>query len=299
MEIFKTAFFMTALMLLFIFIGGLVGGESGVFIALAVGAMTNLVSYFFSDTMVLKHYNATQLEPENRLYRLVEDLAVEANLPMPKLYVIEDGALNAFATGRNHKHAVVAVTRGLLEMMDDNEVKAVVAHELGHVKHYDILTGTIASVFAGAIASLATMLKFGAAGSMVGGGGGERRGANPLFLLALAVVAPTVATVIQMSVSRAREFEADKFSAELTNPLWLASALGRIEECARRVAMQNANEQTAHMFIISPLSGVTQAFSGLFRTHPTTEQRIARLNEMAKNGVGSSAAKRYFQKTEN
>lgn len=279
MEIFKTTFLMVALMLLFVSVGYMVAGTGGMLIAFIVACCINLYSYFFSDKIVLKRYNAIEVDKNSAsgLFEMVERLTKRANLPMPKVCIIPDKTPNAFATGRNPNNAVVAVTEGLLDLMNKEEVEAVVAHELSHVRHYDILTGSIAAVFAGAIAMLANFAQFGA---MLGGRNNER--SNPIILLVIAIVVPIVASIIQMSISRSREFEADRGSAELTsNPQWLISALSKLDSYAKSGhILQNANESSAHMFIINPFSGVKKSFSSLFRTHPSTEDRIAALQKM-------------------
>lgn len=284
MEIFKTTFLMVALMLLFIFVGYSIGGEQGMIIAFLMACATNLFSYFFSDKMVLKHYNAIEVDESNAsgLYQIVRNLATKASTPMPKVCIIPDNTPNAFATGRNPSNAVVAVTEGLLNLLDEKEIQAVLAHEMSHVKHYDILTGSIAAVFAGAIAMLANFVQFGA---MMGGNkDGENRG-NPILMLVLAIIMPIVATIIQMSISRSREYAADKGAAMLTqNPQGLIDALSKLENYARSGAMlQNATPQSAHMFIINPFNGLKNSLSSLFRTHPSTQDRINALKEIKTN----------------
>lgn len=280
MQIFKTTFLMVALMLLFMAIGGAIGGSSGMFIAFIIAAGMNFFSYFFSDKIVLKHYNAIEVDESNAkdLYQIVKRLSDKAKTPMPKVCIIPDQTPNAFATGRNPQNAVVAATEGLLNLMNEEEVEAVLAHEMSHVKHYDILTGSIAAVFAGAIAMLANFAQFGA----MFGGNRENGGSNPIVLLILAVVAPLAATVIQMSISRSREFAADKGAAELTgHPEWLISALSKLDSYARNGAvLQKADPSSAHMFIINPFSGKQANFSSLFRTHPSTEDRINALRQL-------------------
>lgn len=282
MEIFKTIFLMVTLMLLFVFLGYSIGGEQGMLIAFLVACATNLFSYFFSDKMVLKHYNAIEVYESNAsgLYQIVRNLANKAGTPMPKVCIIPDNVPNAFATGRNPSNAVVAATEGLLNMLDEKEIEAVLAHEMSHVKHYDILTGSIAAVFAGAIAMLGNFAQF----SAIAGGSkdSENRGGNPIFMLILAIVMPIVATIIQMSISRSREYAADRGAAMLTqNPQGLISALSKLENYARSGAvLQNATPQSAHMFIINPFSGIKNSLSTLFRTHPSTQDRINALEEI-------------------
>ncbi len=213
MEIFKTAFLMVTLMLIFIAVGGYIGGEHGMMIAFLIAAGTNIFSYFFSDTLVLKRYNAIPVDESNAhgLYEIVSRLTQKANLPMPKIYIIPEEVPNAFATGRNPSHAAVAVTEGLLKILNENEIEGVLAHELSHVRHYDILTGSIAAILAGAIAILANFAKI---GSIAGQSGSSRRGGgNAIVMLALAILMPIAATIIQMAISREREYKADKGAA--------------------------------------------------------------------------------------
>ena len=251
MEIFKTAFLMVTLMLIFIAVGGYIGGEHGMMIAFLIAAGTNIFSYFFSDTLVLKRYNAIPVDESNAhgLYEIVSRLIQKANLPMPKIYIIPEEVPNAFATGRNPSHAAVAVTEGLLKILNENEIEGVLAHELSHVRHYDILTGSIAAILAGAIAMLANFAKV---GGIAGQSGGSRRGGgNAIVMLALAILMPIAATIIQMAISREREYKADKGAAYLTgHPEWLASALRKLESYSNSYIMQNASEQSAHMFIV-------------------------------------------------
>jgi protease htpX homolog len=281
MEIFKTAFLMVALMLIFIAVGGYIGGEHGMMIAFLIAAGTNIFSYFFSDTLVLKRYNAIPVDESNAhgLYEIVSRLTQKANLPMPKIYIIPEEVPNAFATGRNPSHAAVAVTEGLLKILNENEIEGVLAHELSHVRHYDILTGSIAAILAGAIAMLANFAKV---GGIAGQSGGSRRGGgNAIVMLALAILMPIAATIIQMAISREREYKADKGAAYLTgHPEWLASALRKLESYSNSYVMQNASEQSAHMFIVNPFGSLTNKLGVLFRTHPSTSDRIAELQRL-------------------
>ncbi|MDO4875114.1 MAG: zinc metalloprotease HtpX [Campylobacter sp.] len=281
MEIFKTAFLMVALMLIFIAVGGYVGGEHGMMIAFLIAAGTNIFSYFFSDTLVLKRYNAIPVDESNAhgLYEIVSRLTQKANLPMPKIYIIPEEVPNAFATGRNPSHAAVAVTEGILKILNENEIEGVLAHELSHVRHYDILTGSIAAILAGAIAMLANFAKV---GGIAGQSGGSRRGGgNGIVMLALAILMPIAATIIQMAISREREYKADKGAAYLTgHPEWLASALRKLESYSNSYVMQNASEQSAHMFIVNPFGSLTNKLGVLFRTHPSTSDRIAELQRL-------------------
>lgn len=276
MEQVKTVFLLALLTVLFVFIGFYFGGTTGMLIAFLLAGGMNFYAYYYSDKHVLKHYNAVLIEDRHHnLYRMVEGLTTKANLPMPKVYIIPDQMPNAFATGRNHDHAAVAVTQGLLDLLNSKEIEGVIAHELSHIKHYDILIGTIAAVFAGAIAMIANMLQFSAMF------GESRRGVHPIVMIVIAIVLPVAAAVIQMSVSRSREFMADEGAARLTGDAsGLQSALSKLENFAQRGDLREATEETAHMFIINPFSGHDIKFGDLFRTHPTTSDRIARLEAL-------------------
>lgn len=278
MEQIKTFILMTFLALIFMFFGGLIGGEQGVIIAFVVALGMNFFSYFFSDKLVLKHYHAVKVDENSAggLYAIVRRLANTANVPMPSVYIIPEQIPNAFATGRNPNNAAVAVTEGLLNLLSENEIEGVLAHEMSHVRHYDILIGSVAAVFAGAIAILANFAKFGAVF-----GGNENNRQNGILMLVAAIIMPIAAAIIQMAISRSREYKADAGAANLTkHPEWLISALSKLENYAQNRTMQNATPQSAHMFIINPFSGVKSSFSQLFRTHPSTKDRIARLNEI-------------------
>ncbi len=279
MEQIKTIFLLTFLTVLFVFIGFSFGGTTGMLIAFLMALGMNFYAYYYSDQQVLKHYNATPLnDVRHPVYRITQKLTQKAGLPMPKVYLIPDHTPNAFATGRNHEHAAVAVTMGLYEMLNEQELEGVIAHELSHIKHYDILIGTIAAVFAGAIAMIANMMQFGA----MFNNSNDRQGSNPIMMILMAILLPIAASIIQMSVSRSREFMADEGAARMTgNASGLQSALSKLENYARKgYEVHNATEQTAHMFIINPFSGLKTSLGGLFRTHPTTEDRIARLEEL-------------------
>jgi len=288
MEQVKTVGLLTFLTLIFVFIGNYFGGQSGMLIALAFAGVMNFYAYYFSDKMVLSRYNAIEVDRYHAsgLFEIVQRLTSKAGLPMPKLYIIPDEpSPNAFATGRNPQNAAVAVTQGLLDLLDKEEVEAVIAHELSHVKHYDILIGTIAATFAGAISFIANIMQFGA---MFGGERDREEGGNPIVMLLLAIVLPMAAMVIQMSVSRSREYLADEGSARLTgHPEWLQNGLMKLENYAAQIPLRNANTSTAHMFIVNPLSGLNISMANLFRTHPTTQERIQRLEEL-KREIGSS-----------
>ncbi|MBR5998305.1 MAG: zinc metalloprotease HtpX [Deltaproteobacteria bacterium] len=267
---------MTALTLLLMLCGNLMGGQQGMLVALIFAAIMNFGSYWFSDKMVLKMYRAQEVE-SGELYEVVSELARDNNLPMPKVYMIPQSVPNAFATGRNPQHAAVAATEGILQILSREELKGVMAHELTHVQNRDILIGTVAATLAGAITYLASMAKW----AMIFGGGrssdGER--GNGLGMLLMAILAPMAAMLIQMAVSRSREYKADEGGAKLCgNPLYLADALGKLQAANRR-PMPNVSPATAHMFIVSPLTG--SSLASLFSTHPPVEDRIARLEQMA------------------
>jgi heat shock protein HtpX len=279
MEQIKTVGLLTFLTVIFVFIGNYVGGQSGMLIALILAGAMNFYAYYFSDKMVLAHYKGVQVDRNSArgLYEMVERLSQRAGLPMPKVYIIPEATPNAFATGRNPQNAAVAVTEGLLELLSDEEVEGVIAHELSHVKHYDILIGTIAATFAGAISFIANMLQFGAMF------GNRERNGNPILMLIMAIVLPLAAMFIQMSVSRSREYMADEGAARLTkNPQWLQSALLKLEEYSQRMQFQEATPATAHMMIVNPFSKSNFSMSDLFRTHPSTQDRIARLESLKK-----------------
>jgi heat shock protein HtpX len=276
MERLKTYGLMIGLTVLFIWFGGLIGGQTGMIIAFVITLGMNFYAYFYSDQMVLKHYKAVPVErgSARELYEIVEQLTRKAELPMPKIYIIPDGVPNAFATGRDYDHAVVAVTEGLLKLLTKEEIEAVLAHELSHIKHYDMLIGTVAATISGAIALLANFGIF--------FGHSENR-PNPIVMIALMLIMPLAASIIQMSVSRSREFMADEGAAKITgHPEWLQSALLKLESYAKGNMMQNAEPESAHMFIINPLTGKNFSMRNLFSTHPTTEQRVERLEALKK-----------------
>ncbi len=274
---FKTAFLLTALTLFLLFVGQAFAGQRGMTIALIIAAGMNFFSYFFSDKIALAMYRAQPVTREQlpRVYNIVERLTQRANIPMPKLYVIPTDSPNAFATGRNPKHASVAVTEGVLNLLTDDELEGVIAHELSHVRNRDILISSIAATLAGAITFLARMFAWGA---MFGGYGGDRdrdRGGGGIGALLMLILAPIAAMLIQLAVSRSREYQADESGAHLVgNPYGLASALKKLDAYSRRVPMA-ATPSTAHMFIIQPLLGMD--FSSLFSTHPPIAKRIERL----------------------
>jgi heat shock protein HtpX len=272
---FKTAFLLTALTLLLMFFGRYFGGQNGMMLALAFAAVMNFVSYFFSDKIALAMYRAQPVTREQlpRAYQIVERLTQKIGLPMPKIYVIPTESPNAFATGRNPSHASVAVTHGILGLLTDEELEGVLAHELGHVNNRDILISSVAATIAGAITMLASMGRF---AMIFGGMGGDRdRRGGGLSALFMLIVAPIAAGLIQMAVSRSREYQADATGAHFTgNPYALASALQKLDAYSRRVPMQ-ATPSTAHLFIIQPLLGMN--FGSLFSTHPPIAKRIERL----------------------
>lgn len=265
---------MTGLTLLFIWFGGMIAGQTGMIVAFIAAAGMNFYAYYYSDTQVLKHYNAIPVDHNSAtgLYEIVEKLSHRANLPMPALYIIPEQQPNAFATGRNYENAAVAVTQGLLDLMTEEEVEAVIAHELSHIKHYDMLIGTVTATIAGAIAMLA---QFG----MFFGGGRDRP--NFIVMIALMFIMPMAASIIQMTVSRKREYMADEGAAKMTgHPDWLQSALAKLDSYARGTDMPEADPQTAHMFIINPFTGKNVSMKQLFSTHPSTESRIERLEAL-------------------
>ena len=272
MEQFKTYALMIGLTLVFIWFGAMVGGQMGMIIAFLFAIGTNFYAYFYSHEQVLKHYNAILVTRHSarELYDMVDRLTQRAALPMPQLYIIPDPVPNAFATGRDYDHAAVAVTQGLLDLLDEEEVEAVIAHELSHIKHYDMLIGTIVASLAGAIAMLANF------GMFFGGNGRDRP--NPIVMIAMMIIMPMAATLIQMTVSRSREFLADEGAARMTeHPEWLQRALMKLDNYAHQGVLLDADPQTAHMFIINPFLGVKKSFKNLFSTHPTTQDRIDRL----------------------
>ena len=257
-------------------LGELLGGANGLVIAFVLAAIMNLGSYWFSDKLVLRMYRAQPVGPEHPLYRIVERLTQRASLPMPKVYIIPDPSPNAFATGRNPSHAAVAATQGILEVLSEHELEGVIAHELAYVKHRDILISSIAATMAAAIMMVARMAHFAALFGGYGGRGDDReRGNNPIALLATIILAPVAALLIQMAISRSREFAADAGGAEIAGtPYGLADALRKIDAASKRVPL-DANPATAHMFIVKPFTG--GGMMSLFSSHPPTEARIRAL----------------------
>jgi heat shock protein HtpX len=268
MDTLKTAVLLALLSALLIAGGGLIGGQSGLMIALVMAVVMNFGSYWFSDKIVLRMYNAQEVGPDHPLHRITARLAQRANLPMPKVYVIPDMSPNAFATGRNPQHAAVAATEGIIRSLSEDELAGVMAHELAHIKNRDILTATVAATIAAAISSLGYM-------AMFMGGSRDRDGnSNALGGLLMIIVAPIAAMLIQSAISRQREFAADRGGAEIAGtPMGLATALRRIEATVKQIPM-DANPATSHMFIIKPFAG---GIGKLFSTHPPTEERVQAL----------------------
>lgn len=283
MNMLKTTFLMAILTILLMLIGGAIGGRGGMTTAFLLAGGMNFFSYWFSDKIVLRMYQAKPIEEADnpRFYGIVRHLAERAGLPMPKVYIIQDDSPNAFATGRNPEHAAVAATTGIMRLLNDNELAGVMAHELGHVRNRDILISTIAATFAGAITYLAQMAQWGA---MFGGGRSdddEGGGGGGMFgMLFMAILAPIAAMLVQMAISRSREFGADAAGAEISgNPLSLAGALQKLELGSRQIPM-DANAATAHMFIVNPLTG--GGMMSLFSTHPPIPERVRRLEELSR-----------------
>lgn len=277
----KTTALMAGIVALFVVVGGMIGGRSGMMIALAFAVATNFFAYWFSDKMVLRMYNAQEVDETTapQFYRMVRELAARAGLPMPRVYLINEDAPNAFATGRNPENAAVAATTGILRVLSERELRGVMAHELAHVRHRDILISTISATMAGAISAIANFAMF------FGGRDEEGRPTNPIAGIAVAILAPIAASLIQMAISRAREFEADRGGAEISgDPTALAAALDKIHRYAEGVPFSaaEANPSTAQMMIVNPLFGGSVA--KLFSTHPDTGERISRLMEMARTG---------------
>lgn len=281
----KTLLLLAALTALLLGVGQMLGGRGGMVIALVFAFAMNFVSYWFSDKIVLRMYHAQEVTESEapELFRIVADLSQRAQIPMPRVYVIPEEAPNAFATGRSPDKAAVAVTQGILRSLNRDELAGVISHELTHVKNRDTLVMTVAATIAGAIGQMAHMASF---ALMFGGGRGddEERGSNPLALLVGIVVAPMAAMVVQMAISRSREFLADEGGARMTgNPMGLAAALKKLEAWKQEVPMQQGSPATAHLFIVNPFSG--RGLASLFSTHPSTADRVARLEAMASGGA--------------
>lgn len=272
----KTFMLMAGLTALLIVIGNWLGGQTGIFIALGFAVLMNFGSYWFSDKIVLKMYNAQEVSPASDLYTMVRTLATKAGLPMPKVYLIPGDQANAFATGRNPEHAAVAVTEGIMRILNRDELAGVIGHELAHIKNRDILIGTIAATIAGAISMIANLAQF---SMLFGGRSDDEEGQNPIAALAMIIIAPIAAMLIQMAVSRSREYIADEDGARIAgDPRYLSNALRKLHMAAEQIPM-TATPATAHMFIVSPLSAGS-AFMKLFSTHPPMEERVARLESM-------------------
>ena len=274
----KTSILMAGIVVLFGTIGAALGGAGGMMIALLFAGAMNVYAYWFSDKAVLKMYNAREVDAETapQFYNMVKELAQNAQLPMPKVYIIDEDQPNAFATGRDPEHAAVAATTGIMRILTERELRGVMAHELAHVKHRDTLISTISATIAGAISSIAQF------GMLFAGGHDRERNVHPAVAILIMILAPIAAMLIQMAISRAREFEADRGGAEISgDPTALAAALKKIHDYAHQIPMETAEQhpETAQMMIINPLSG--EGIKGLFSTHPQTQERIARLMAMA------------------
>ncbi|MFQ5736367.1 MAG: zinc metalloprotease HtpX [Thermodesulfobacteriota bacterium] len=279
MSYLKTAVLLSVLTVILILFGDALGGRQGAFIALAFAGIMNFTSYWWSDKIVLAMYRAKPVDEASApaLYRIVRELTMRANMPMPKVYIMDNETPNAFATGRNPDHAAVAVTTGIMKLLEREELEGVIGHELSHILNRDILISTVAATIAGAISYLSYMAYF---ASLFGGSRDDDRGGNPLVLIAMMIVGPIAASIIQLAISRSREYGADELGAKIAgNPLYLANALRKLEYYNKRIPMPVKSEATAHMFIVNPLSG--QRLAKLFSTHPPIEERIKRLEAMA------------------
>lgn len=281
MNNFKTTMLLASMIAMLVLLGNAFGGARGMMFMFILSAGMSFASYWYSDKIVLAQYNAQEVTAQSnpKLYGMVEKLAQNGKLPMPKIYIIPSDVPNAFATGRNPEHAAVAVTAGIQRLLTDDELAGVLGHELTHVKNRDTLISTIAAIIGGAISTIAQF------GMFFGGRSDDRdNNANPLLLIGMVILAPLAAAIIQMSISRTREYLADEGGAMLSkNPLGLASALAKIEEYSKYGTLPNANNATAHMFIINPMMGIGAGLSNLFSTHPSTQDRIARLKKLSLN----------------
>ena len=278
---FKTTVLLAALTVLIVLIGRMFGGNQGMIIAFIFALVMNFGSYWFSDKIVLAMYRAKELTPSEapEIHQMVADLAQKAGIPKPRVYLIPTETPNAFATGRNPEHAVVAVTQGIVRLLQPDELKGVLGHELGHVRNRDILIGSVAATLAGVVMMLASIARF-AAIFGIGGSDDDRGGGNIIGLILMSILAPLAAMLIQMAVSRSREYLADETGARLAgNPRSLASALEKLANASKRMPMQDAKPATAHMFTVNPLSG--GGLASWFSTHPPTEERVRRLRTMA------------------
>ncbi len=278
----KTVGLMTFMMVLFVAIGRALGGNGGMVMAIVIATIMNVGMYWFSDKLVLRMYNAQPVSEAQapELHAIVRTLTQKAGMPMPKVYIMPEETPNAFATGRNPEHAVVAVTQGIMRLLSREELTGVIAHELSHIRHRDMLTGTIVATIAGAISMLAQIAQY----AMIFGGGGRRdddEGGSPIVAIVMMIVAPIAAMLVQMAISRTREYEADKGGADLSgNPTWLANALLKLERGNQVIPMDDAKPATEHMFIVNPLHG--GGLVNLFSTHPPIAERVKRLNDMAR-----------------
>lgn len=282
MSYLKTAALLAALTVFLIFIGGAVGGRGGAVIAFIMAGVMNFVTYWWSDKIVLRMYSAKEVTESEApaLYGIVRDLTMKAAMPMPKVYTMDNDAPNAFATGRNPSHAAVAVTTGIMKLLNKEELIGVIGHELAHIKHRDILIATVAATIAGAITYISHMAYY---ASLFGGGGrDDDRGSNPLVGIVMMIVAPIAAMVIQMAISRSREYVADDGGAAIAgNPLYLANALRKLDYYNKKIPMEGVNQATSHLFIVSPVSNLSGGgLLKLFSTHPPIEERIRRLEGM-------------------
>jgi heat shock protein HtpX len=276
----KTVFLMTLMAVILMAIGGAIGGRSGVMVMFILATAMNFFSYWFSDSLVLRAYHAQQVDESHPLYQIVADLAQRAGLPMPQVYIIPTDMPNAFATGRSPSHAAVAATEGILEMLDEDEIRGVLAHEMSHVLHWDILISTIVASFASAISMIANIAQWAA---IFGGGRSDddNGGGNIITLLVTIIVAPLAASLVQLGISRTREYMADEEGGRMIDdPLALARALAKMDNYAHYGVLPGATKATAHMCIINPFSGTKSAMANLFSTHPPTEKRIERLQEL-------------------
>ncbi|WP_291329687.1 zinc metalloprotease HtpX [Desulfovibrio sp. UCD-KL4C] len=276
----KTFFLLASLTAIILFLGGMMGGRTGLVIAFGLTIFMNVGSYWYSDKIVLKMYKARQLSRNDapQVYEMVEELSANAGIPTPRLFLVDQDSPNAFATGRNPENAVVAVTSGIMRILTPEELRGVLAHEIGHITNHDILIQSVAAVLAGAIMMVSSMLKW---GTLFGFGSSDEDGPSPLVVIGLAIIAPIAATVIQMAISRSREYLADATGARISHsPKSLASALYKLDALAHSIPM-DANPATENMFIVNPFSGASM--SKWFSTHPSTEDRIAKLMEMDRN----------------
>jgi heat shock protein HtpX len=282
MNTLKTVFLMTLMMILLLLIGGAFGGERGLVMAFFFSLLMNFGMYWFSDKMVLMGYKAHEVNESEapKLVQMIRRLTTQAQLPMPRVYIIPDNTPNAFATGRNPEHAAVAVTDGIMKLLSDDELEGVIGHELAHVKHRDILTGTIVATMVGTITFIARLAGW---AMLFSGGRSSDRDSDALTDLALMILAPIAAVLIQLAISRSREFAADAGGAEISHhPLSLASALKKLESGTKLVPMQNPGPATSHLFIVNPLR--SRGVMKLFSTHPSVEERVARLEQIAMHG---------------